>query len=140
MLDDAPTVGDGLRVGLAVVLALPVGWERERTCSTGLRTYPLVSACVCGFMLIAQRAFGRPGELADVFFGVLAGIGFVGAGAIMRTPRRSAGMGTAVSLWLTGAIGMGVALGSPLTSAALSLLAALALWAISRVAPRKETS
>ena len=129
-LNDHPVLDAILRLGLAFLLVLPLGWERERRSrSAGLRTYPLLSVCVCGFLLIAQGAAGGPGEQADVFYGVLSGIGFVGSGAIMKSAEGVDEMSTAVSLWVTGAIGAGVAYGSPLISVALSLMSALALWA-----------
>lgn len=130
MLNDHPVLDAILRLGLAFLLVLPLGWERERRSrSAGLRTYPLLSVCVCGFLLLAQRAAGGPTEQADVFYGVLSGIGFVGSGAIMKSAEGASGMSTAVSLWVTGAIGAGVAYGSTLVSAALSLMSVLALWA-----------
>ena len=54
-----------LQLGLAFLLGLPVGWSRERTSrAAGLRTYPLLSACVCGFLLVARGAAGpRAGGL-----------------------------------------------------------------------------
>jgi putative Mg2+ transporter-C (MgtC) family protein len=65
------------------LLALPLGWERERQSrSTDLRTYPLRSVCICGVLLLAQRRAGGPSEQADVFFGILDGIGFVSSGAL----------------------------------------------------------
>ena len=60
---------------------------------------------------------------------MLSGIGFAAAGAVLKSPESAAGMSTAVSLWVTGAIGAGVAYGCPLLSAALSLMSLLALWA-----------
>lgn len=122
------------RVALALALALPLGWERERRSrSAGLRTYPLVSACVCGFLLIGQQSAGGMGEQADVFYGVLSGIGFVAAGAVLKAPGGGGGMSTAVSLWVTGAIGAGVACDMTLISAALSLVSILTLSAPSLV-------
>jgi putative Mg2+ transporter-C (MgtC) family protein len=127
MLHDPPIFDLALRLAIAFLLALPLGWEREqRSRSAGLRTYPLLSVSVCSFLLLAQSGWG-PSEQADVFYGVLGGIGFVGAGAIMKSTGRAAGMSTAVSLWVTGAIGAGVAYGRPLISAALMLMSALAL-------------
>jgi putative Mg2+ transporter-C (MgtC) family protein len=141
MLQGGPILDAALLLALAFVLALPMGWEREqRSRSAGLRTYPLLSACICGFLLIAQRAAGGTGEQADVFYGVLSGIGFVASGAVVKSPQHAGGMSTAVSLWVTGAIGAGVAYGNPLISAALALASVLALWAPSLVSRRQETS
>ena len=117
-----------LRLALALALALPLGWERERRSrSAGLRTYPLVSACVCGFLLIGQQSARSIGGQADVFYGVLNGIGFVASGAVLKFPEGARAMSTAVSVWVTGAIGAGVACDMTLISAALSLLSTLTL-------------
>lgn len=117
-----------LRLALAFALALPLGWDRERRSrSAGLRTYPLLSACACGFLLLAQELAASASAQADVFYGVLSGIGFVGSGAMMRSSDQPRGMATAVSLWVTGAIGAGVAYGGWPISAALAVLAVVAL-------------
>jgi len=138
---DQSILDGALRLALALVLVLPVGWEHEqRSRSAGLRTYPLVSACVCGFLLLAQKRAGGVGEQADVFYGVLSGIGFVGSGAVLKSPEGAGGMSTAVSLWVTGAIGAGVAYGTPLISAALSLMTFLALSAPAVVRRMRRTS
>jgi putative Mg2+ transporter-C (MgtC) family protein len=140
-LDHHGTLSAAIRLALAFVLALPLGWERERHArSAGLRTYPLVSACVCGFLLLARQRAGGPGEEADVFYGVLSGIGFVGSGAVFKSADGARGMSTAVSLWMTGAIGAGVAYETPLISAALSLLSIVALSAPSLVRRMRRTS
>lgn len=116
-------------VALAIVLALPLGWVREgRSRDAGLRTYPLLSACVCGFLQVGRSAAWEPREMADAVYGVLSGISFVGSGAIMKSGDDARGMSTAVSLWVTGAIGAGVALGAALLSAALAAAILLTLW------------
>jgi putative Mg2+ transporter-C (MgtC) family protein len=128
-----------LRLALALVLALPIAWERDRRSrSAGLRSYPLVSACVCGFLLLAQGRAGGPGALAVVFYGVVPGRGFFGSGAVFKSTERARGMGTAVSRWVAGAIGAGVAYELPLLSAAIALMSLLAL-AAPAVARRLDT-
>jgi putative Mg2+ transporter-C (MgtC) family protein len=129
MPQEHPILQAVLRLGLALLLALQLGWEREqRSRSAGLRTYPLLSVCVCGFLLVGQRMGGDASEQADAFYGALNGIGFVGSGAILKSGDGVAGMGTAVTLWVAGAIGAGVAFAIPQLSAVLSLLSVLALW------------
>jgi putative Mg2+ transporter-C (MgtC) family protein len=141
MLNDQRTLEAALQLGLAFLLALPLGWEREqRSRSAGLRTYPLLAVGVCSFLLVPQRVAGGPGEQANVFFGVLSGIAFMASGAIVKSPQHAGGVSTAVSVWVTGAIGAGVAYGAPLTSAALSLASAFTLWAPSLVRRREGTS
>jgi putative Mg2+ transporter-C (MgtC) family protein len=141
MLPDHPVFDAALRLGLSFLLALPLGWEGERQSRfAGLRTYPLVSVCVCGLLLLGQTGADGPIGQADVFYGVLSGIGFVGAGAIMKSVDGAAGMSTAVSLWVAGAIGAGVAFGEPLLSTALAVLSALALSAPSLWKRKRGTS
>jgi putative Mg2+ transporter-C (MgtC) family protein len=119
-----------LPLALALLLALPLGWDRaQRSRSAGLRTYPLLSVCACAFLLLAQELAGDASAQADVFFGLLSGIGFVASGALLQSTDRARGMNTAVSLWLTGAIGAGVAYGGPVISAALTLGSLVALRA-----------
>jgi putative Mg2+ transporter-C (MgtC) family protein len=46
-------------LSIAFVLAIPIGWDREqKTCSMGLRTFPLVTIASCGYMLVGQRCRG----------------------------------------------------------------------------------
>ena len=105
--------GSLLKIGIAYVVALPVGWEREKhERSAGLRTFPLVAVSTCGFMLVANRAFG--GDIAAesrTMQGLIAGIGFIGAGTIMKVQRTVHGTATAASLLATAIIGMAVAYG-----------------------------
>jgi putative Mg2+ transporter-C (MgtC) family protein len=98
-------------IGVAFVLALPVGWERERSeRSAGLRTFPLVAMASCGFILLASRVLGdHPEGLARVLEGLMTGIGFIGGGAILKSDGAVRGTATAASVWNTGAIGAAVA-------------------------------
>jgi putative Mg2+ transporter-C (MgtC) family protein len=99
------------RLAAAFALALPVGWEREhRSFSPGLRTFPLVALGSCGFLLIGQSIFpDDAGAQAYVFQAVLSGIGFIGGGAIIKSKGEIQGIATAVSIWITAAVGAAVA-------------------------------
>jgi putative Mg2+ transporter-C (MgtC) family protein len=133
MLQVHPILDAALRLALAFLLVLPLGWARaRRSRSAGLRTYPLLSACICGFFLVAQSAGWDPRAQADVFYGVLGGIGFVGGGAIVKSPASARGTSAAVTLWVAGAIGAGVAYRLPAISAALALTCASTQWTRSR--------
>ena len=103
--------GSLLKVAIAYVLALPVGWERERhERSAGLRTYPLVAVSTCAFLVVATRAFNADiAAESRVMQGLIAGIGFIGAGTIMKLQRQIHGTATAASLLATAIIGMAVA-------------------------------
>jgi putative Mg2+ transporter-C (MgtC) family protein len=138
---DHPVLDPVLRLALAVVLVLPLAWERERRSrSAGLRTFALLSMSVCGFLLLAEKMAGGAMAQADAFYGVLLGIGFVGSGAVVKSPDQPRGMATAVTRWVTGAIGAGIAYGATLVSAAVSLMCLVALRAPSLARLRKRPS
>jgi len=99
---------------IAYALALPIGWNREtEERSAGLRTFPLVAVASCGFIQAAEIfAVGHPDAMSRVFEGLLAGMGFIGGGAILRQGDSVKGTATAASLWITGAIGVAAGLGA----------------------------
>ena len=97
-------------LGIAYLLAFPIGWERERRGrSAGLRTFPLVSVATCGYMLIGISVFPQDEAQARVTQGLLAGIGFIGGGAILKNNQNVHGLATASAIWSTGAIGIAAA-------------------------------
>ncbi|CAN5384323.1 MgtC/SapB family protein [soil metagenome] len=107
----------------AFILTLPIAWNREQADRTmGLRTFPLVAMASCGFMLLAESAFsGSPEAQARALQGVITGIGFIGAGAILKQNGNVKGTATAASIWNTGALGAAVALGRYEIALVLSL-------------------
>jgi len=98
----------------AYLFAFPLGWNREKEeRSAGLRTFPLVALASCGFIQAAEGlAADHPEALARVIEGVIAGMGFIGGGAILRLKDSVQGTATAASLWVTGAIGVACGLGA----------------------------
>lgn len=97
-------------LGAAYVLALPIGWNRERVSrSAGLRTYPMVATSSCAMMLIGITVLSETGAEARVMEAVITGMGFIGGGAILKSGGRVSGMATAASLWATAALGIAVA-------------------------------
>lgn len=101
-------------LGIAYLLALPIGWDREQEeRSAGLRTFPLVAVAACGFVQAGESALGgSPDAMSKVIEGLITGIGFIGGGAILRLGASVRGTATAASLWATGAIGVATGLGS----------------------------
>lgn len=98
----------------AYVLALPIGWNREKSERTaGLRTFPLVAVAACGYMLVGLQVLESSEAEARVMEGIITGMGFIGGGAILKNVVDGRGMvsgtATAASLWATGAIGLSVA-------------------------------
>ena len=102
---------DLLRVLIAFVLAVPIGWERYQSeRNLGLRTFPIVAIGSCSFILIAKQIPGADAEAqARVIQGLISGIGFIGGGAILKEGGNVRGLATAASIWCTGAIGAAVA-------------------------------
>ena len=117
----------------AYLLALPVGWNREKEeRSAGLRTFPLVAVAACGFVQAAESlTVGEPEAMARIIEGIITGMGFIGGGAILRLKDSVKGTATAASLWATGAMGTAVGLGSYDVAIVLSLITLLTLWVLS---------
>jgi putative Mg2+ transporter-C (MgtC) family protein len=122
---------------VAYLLALPVGWNREKEeRSAGLRTFPLVAVAACGFVQAAESiAAGEPEAMARIVEGIITGMGFIGGGAILRLKDSVKGTATAASLWATGAMGTAVGLGSYDVAIVLSLITLLTLWVLSPLKP-----
>lgn len=100
-----------LKLAGTFLLALPIGWEREHsTRIMGLRTFSLIAVASCGYVLIAAQVVGLGAEpQARIIQGLMTGIGFVGGGAILKRGANVRGTATAVSIWMTGALGAAVA-------------------------------
>ena len=105
---------------LAVVLGAIVGIERERAHRpAGLRTHMLVSLGSCLFTLMSSSFGGQPAQVAG---GIVAGIGFIGAGTIWGEKDKVKGITTAASLWSTAAIGLTTGLGDYPLAATVTVL------------------
>ncbi len=101
------------RVLLAYALSLPLAWNREHQGhSAGLRTFPLVAIAAAGYVLVGLAVFpGAADAQSRLLQGLLAGMGFIGGGAILRTRGSVHGTATAASIWCTAAIGVACAYG-----------------------------
>jgi putative Mg2+ transporter-C (MgtC) family protein len=117
---------------IAYLLAFPIGWNREKEeRSAGLRTFPLVAVATCGFIQGAEAMTATsPEAMARIVEGLITGMGFIGGGAILRREDSVKGTATAASLWITGAIGVAVGLGSYDVAVLLSLATIVTLWVL----------
>ncbi|MCL6441562.1 MAG: MgtC/SapB family protein [Thermoleophilum sp.] len=130
------------RLALAVVLCGLVGLEREaRDQPAGLRTHILVGLGSALFTLVSAYAFGEfrraqpgPGGTVVSYYDptriaaqIVAGIGFLGAGAIIRQGINVRGLTTAAALWISAAVGMAAGAGFYLGAVATTVLALVAL-------------
>jgi putative Mg2+ transporter-C (MgtC) family protein len=120
-----------LRLLLAVGLGALIGLEREHARkAAGLRTHLLVCVGAALFTIASIYGFGEGADAARVAAGVVAGIGFLGAGAIISTRGGLlAGLTTAASIWAVAAIGLaaGAGLYIPATVATVIIVIILML-------------
>jgi putative Mg2+ transporter-C (MgtC) family protein len=125
-----------IRLAVAAALGMVIGIERElREQAAGLRTHMLVAIGSCLFTLVGAYGFegipraGNP-DPSRVASNVVTGIGFLGAGAILREGISVRGLTTAASLWVVAAMGMAVALGMFWASGVAVAVAVISLWAL----------
>jgi putative Mg2+ transporter-C (MgtC) family protein len=139
MLDEIITAAEAFNIvphlialAVAYLLALPIGWDREREeRSAGLRTFPLVAIASCGFIQAAENITeGSPEATARIVEGIITGMGFIGGGAILRLKDSVRGTATAASLWATGAVGTAVGLGAYDIAVLLSFVTFITLKAL----------
>jgi len=97
---------------LAASLGAIIGYEREmQSRPAGLRTHVLVSMGACVFAMLAFAAYVGTGNEGIMASSIVIGIGFMGAGTIVRQNEKIVGLTTAASLWLMASIGVAVATG-----------------------------
>jgi putative Mg2+ transporter-C (MgtC) family protein len=126
IVDVAQIIRTILRLLLAAILGALVGYDRElKGKAAGLRTHMLVSFGAALFILIPQQAGASISDLSRVLQGLIAGVGFLGAGSIImgRRQEEAKGMTTAASIWLTAAIGGAAGMGREATAILSTLLA-----------------
>jgi putative Mg2+ transporter-C (MgtC) family protein len=105
-----------LRVVIASLLGALVGWQRQHVRQeAGIRTFAAVALGSCVFVLIAPGDTHTAGQIAS-------GIGFLGAGVIIRGRGHVHGLTTAAALWATASIGAAVAFGRYLTGSLVAIV------------------
>lgn len=125
----------GMRLLLAVLLGAAVGLQRELTGKpAGLRTHILVSLGTASMVVAAIGAGMQADALSRVVQGLVTGIGFIGAGAILKRSeqREIVGLTTAAGLWMTAALGVIAGLGQYAIALPAVLLAVLVLGAMQK--------
>ena len=128
-----------LRLAAALVAGLLLGLDRElRGRPAGVRTYMLVSvgaatyAMVTMEMVLEMAQADRVADPTRLTQGLIGGIGFLGAGAIIQSRGQVGGLATAASIWVAGAVGMACGLGYYSHALLLAVVTAI-LLALSRV-------
>ena len=120
-----------IRLAVAVVLGASLGWDRERwNKPAGIRTHMLVSLGSATFTIlgfeVGQHYSSGGFDPTRVLQGVVGGIGFLGAGAILQTRGQVSGITTAASVWVAGALGAAAGVGAYV----LAMLATVLAFAI----------
>jgi len=127
-----------LRMGLALILGGIIGFERERDSQpAGLRTHMILVVGACLTMMlsinIADQAGTDPSRMAAQ---VVSGIGFLGAGAILRYGYNVKGLTTATTLWTMAIVGMAVGMGYYLV-ATITTVVIMAVLSVLEVLEKK---
>lgn len=130
-----------IRLLMAALLGGILGFEREqRGKAAGIKTHMLVAIGSALFVLIPQQAGLSEEELSRVMQGIIAGIGFLGAGAILKghDEKDLKGLTTAAGIWLTAAIGVAAGLGRESSAILCTVLALAILVTMPKVIDRLE--
>jgi putative Mg2+ transporter-C (MgtC) family protein len=125
-----------VRLVTAIVLGALLGLERERKGrAAGLKTHILVSLGSALFVLAPLQAGVSAADVTRVMQGIVSGIGFLGAGAIIKLDRgeRVEGLTTAAGIWMTSAIGMAAGMGLEIAALLTTLLALVVFVTIPRL-------
>jgi putative Mg2+ transporter-C (MgtC) family protein len=128
-----------LRLAIAAALGGLLGWERERSGkAAGMRTHMLVAMGAALFVLIPQQMNMSDEDLARVIQGVITGVGFLGAGTILKSANEATvkGLTTAAGLWLTAAIGIAAGLGREASAVLSTILALIILHLVPKIWPK----
>jgi putative Mg2+ transporter-C (MgtC) family protein len=125
-----------IRLLVAGSLGALLGWERSQSGkAAGLRTHILVAVGSASLVAVAMQSGFPPDPLSRVLQGLVAGIGFIGAGCIMKSEGQISGLTTAAGIWLTAAVGVAAGLGRELSAILIGgtgwfTLAVLGRWEI----------
>ena len=119
-----------LRLLLATALGAAIGYQRERADKpAGLRTHILISTGAALFTIASIYGFGVGADPSRIAAGIVAGIGFLGAGAIIRRGEGIVeGLTTAATIWAVAAIGVTAGAGLYLVSVVTAAIVLIILF------------
>ena len=134
-----------LRIGLALLFAAVIGWEREASGrAAGLRTHMLVALGAGGFTLVGLEFAAvspdlgaQSGDPVKIIEAIAAGVGFLGAGAIIQSRGEVKGLTTAASIWVVAAVGTAAGAGYWPLALLMAVLAFVTLTAVRWFEPPK---
>ncbi len=136
-LDLAAELSVIVRLLLASVFGALVGLEREiHEHPAGMRTHLLVSLGSAGFTVLSIDVFGVDGDPGRVAAQVVTGVGFLGAGAILKEGATIRGLTTAASLWAVAAVGMAAGAGAWGVAVTATIIVIVSLWPLRLLSER----
>jgi putative Mg2+ transporter-C (MgtC) family protein len=141
--DARETVRVVVRLIAALIAGVIIGWQRERSGkAAGLRTHLLVCTGTTLFVLAAIDAGMQLDALSRVIQGLATGIGFLGAGAILKveSSHQIKGLTTAAGIWMTAALGVTIGLGHLGTAAIGTVFAWIVLAILIKLDKRIDGS
>ena len=133
------------RIGLSILFGFMLGFEREITGKfAGLRTHILVCTGACvftilsiyGFKMAETAGFVGTNDPARIAAQIITGIGFIGAGTVMRSGTNILGITTAATLWVCAAVGMACGTGE-FSLAAIATISTMAILTLIRIFEKK---
>jgi putative Mg2+ transporter-C (MgtC) family protein len=125
------------RLIAAAVLGAVIGIERERhEHPAGIRTHMLVSIGSAAFTVLSIYSFGEGSDPGRVAAQIVTGIGFLGAGSILKGGGTIHGLTTAASLWVVAAVGMAAGAGAWGVAVATTIIVLISLWPLQAIERR----
>jgi putative Mg2+ transporter-C (MgtC) family protein len=146
MIDVASQIDLSVRLVVAAALGLAIGFEREiHGHPAGLRTHMLVALGSALFTVLSIEGFlgeegAAPVDPTRIAAQIVSGIGFLGAGAILKDGIVIRGLTTAASLWATSAVGMAAGASEYVIAGVAAAVILVSLWPINAVADRLHGS
>jgi len=123
------SIEDLIKIALAVLIGGIIGAERERhNKAAGLRTMILICIGAALFTIFSMKMTGDKYDPTRIASNIVVGIGFLGAGVILREGGRITGLTTAATIWLTAALGMGIGSSQYVLVGAATLMVTIVLW------------
>jgi putative Mg2+ transporter-C (MgtC) family protein len=131
-----------VKISLAALLGAIVGLEREwGGHSAGLRTNMVIAISSCLFTIISIEGFplrGASQDTARVAAQIVTGVGFLGAGVVLRSKKHVRGLTTAATIWLVAAIGMAIGAGAYFVAVFATVLSTILVIFLAPVSHRLE--
>lgn len=136
---DIPVWETLVRLTLGVILGGVIGWEREhRGKPAGLRTNMMVSLGAATFTLMSVGLLPESPSTdpSRIVTGVATGIGFLGAGSIIKTGASVSGITTAAGIWVVGSVGAAAGVGAYSVAIAATVVSIIVLYLFGKIEAR----